>query len=376
MSRHSALKVPTILRRFLTPSRRRLGPGGLEPRARGTLWRALAFGDMIVISRALLHFERLERPPGPVDVRMRAAMTLMARTRAPFATPGLHLVWHARHAAVWSWDKTRLGALGASQSAWLVPEPVLDDIMASSAPFETDAPFTLIERRDGYEGQIWQDGELAASRFWARRPDPAEIASFRRAAHSVPEGSEPVHASGASQGASALVIGIRDVAARFRPVHAGAAALLLIGAPLMHAAGSQARLTFNEAAAQRALSAFAEGSVGDFGALERYRDQSAQLDIYRQALERINPLAPAADLAEAAEALDAQVTMLRIEPDRARARIEARGGLDPALLAQVLEARPSLSNVRLTRTANSAAWEADADLVREDAGRPARGGSQ
>lgn len=336
--------------RFLSPIRRRIGPEGIEPRKRSAFWRALLTGEKIVISRALVHFERLERPPGPIDARMRAAIALTARARAPFEEPGLHIVWQARHAAVWSWDGSRLAGLGAKADAWLVPEPVLD-----AAPAQDG--FMLIDRRDGHEAQIWQGGALAASRFWARRPEPAEIERFRRAAYGAPD----VEAD--ASGAGPALADVQLAAARLRPVHAAVAAVLLIGAPLLHSAGSHARLVMERDAARSALAAFSQGSADDFGALERFRTQSAQLGVYRQALEQINPLAPAADLAEAAEVLAARIVMLRIEPGRVSARLEARGELDPAGLAQALEARASLSNVRLSRSAQSRAWEVEAELA-------------
>jgi len=314
---------------------------------------------MIVISRALLHFERLERPPGPVDARMRAAMTMMARTRAPFDDPGLYIVWQDRHAAVWSWDKTRLTNLGARENAWFMPEPALGGGKTLADAGTADDGFTLMEHRDGYEGQIRQNGELSASRFWTRWPDETETARFRRATHN----SSALDAADADYGPRPLNERIRDITSRIQPVHIAALAMLLIGTPLLHAVGSQARLSMEQAAAQSALAAFAENSAGDFGALDSYRSNSAQLALYREALERINPLVPAAELAEAAGALDTRITQLRIEPDRVRALIDASGALDPAALAQALESQPSLVNVRLNRTANSAAWEAQADLT-------------
>ncbi|GJL96473.1 MAG: hypothetical protein DHS20C06_02900 [Hyphobacterium sp.] len=318
---------------------------------------------MIVISRALLHFERIERPPGPIDDRMRAAMSLMARTRAPFEDPGLHVVWQDRHAAVWSWDQARLTDLGAQESAWFMPEPALGGSRKIANAGTADDGFVLMERRDGYEGQIRQNGELAASRFWTRRPDEAETARFRRATHAstAPDTAE------ADNGPRPLNERIRDITSRIQPVHAAVLVLLLIGTPLLHAAGSQLRLSMEQATARNALAAFTENSAGDFGALDSYRAHSAQLAIYREALERINPLAPAAEIAEAAGALDTRITQLRIEPDRVRALIDASGSLDPAALAQALELQPTLVNVRLNRTANSAAWEAQADLTAPEA---------
>lgn len=354
-----ASKTSTIWRNSPSPNRRRLGPGGLEARSRSAFWRALIFGEMIVISRALVHFERLERPPGAVDARMRAAMSLMARMRAPFENPGLHIVWQARHVTVWSWDQARLADLGAPESGWFVPEPALDSEPGLPASGSSDDGFVLVPRRDGYEGQIRQGRELVASRFWSRSPAPEEIARFRRSAHITTDAARLDQ----EDGPRPILDRVRKIIAGLQPVHAATLALLLVGAPLLHSAGSYVRLAMEQGAAQGALAAFAADSAGDFGALERFRSQSAQIAIYRQSLEGINPLAPAADLAEAARELDARISMLRVEPDRVRALIEPRGELNPATLAQALESRPSLVNVRLNRTASRGTWEVQADLA-------------
>lgn len=357
----------TISRLFPSPSRRRISPAGLEPRSRGSFLRALLFGEMIVIGRSLLHFERIERPPGPIDARMRAAMKLMARTRAPFENPGVHIIWQARHVAVWSWDMDRLTQLGADDHAWFMPEPALGHDKFMPGTQDIDAGFGLIERRDGYEGQLWQAGELSMSRFWNRQPEPEELARFRRGAHAETD----VIIDDSDRSSQAFQERARTIVARFRPVHAAALALLLVGAPLLHAAGSHIRLSVEQSAARQDLAAFAENSAGDFDALDRYRAHTAQLVAYRETLEQINPLTPAADLAEVAGELGSRVTRLRVEPDGVSALIESQSGLDPATLAQELELRPSLANVSLNRTPNSAAWEAQADLV---ASRDAEGG--
>jgi hypothetical protein len=314
---------------------------------------------MIVISRSLLHFERIERPAGPVDARMRAAMQLMARTRAPFDDPGTHIIWQARHAAVWSWDKSRLARLGADEHAWFMPEPALGEDLFITGTRDVGDGFGLIDRRDGYEGQIWQSGELTMSRFWTRQPAADEITRFRRAAHAETD----VDAADAASGTQALLEKIQSIGARFRPIHAAALALLLVGTPLLFSAGAYVRLSIEQSAAQGELAAFAENSAGDFSALDRYRLQTARLAVYREALEQINPLLPAAELAEVTAELESRISRLQVNPDAVIAVIESQSELDPARLAQALEAQPSLSNVRLNRTVNSSAWEAQADLV-------------
>ena len=339
------------------PNHRRLGPAGLEPRSLDRFWRALCLGEAIVVSRALLHFERLERPPGSIDARMRRAIDLMARARAPFERAGLHLVWQARHVCVWSWDQDRLSRLGVSGEGWLVPEPVLD-----KGPREEG--FVLIERHDGVEAQVWQNHALIASRFWASVPGEGEIERFRKACESGQ--ADPLGSP--TDFVLPPAVRLTEVGSRIRPVHAAVAAILFIGVPVMYAAGEQARLAIELSAAQREIDAFAEVSADEFSAQERYRAQRGQIILYQEALEHTNPLSPAADLAEAAEAAGAKIVMLSIEPGLASARIETQDEIEPAELAQSLEAQASLSNVRLTRASRGNGWDIEADLIDAESG--------
>ena len=145
---------------FLRPIDRRVTAGGVVPRPASALVRAVLFGERFVVSRALLHFERIERPAGRADERVRRAVELAARNRAPFTDPGLSISWGQHYAIAWSWDRARLERLGVPAKAWIVPEPAL------AAPAEPPAgDFRLRELQDGYEGQVFRRGELFASRF-------------------------------------------------------------------------------------------------------------------------------------------------------------------------------------------------------------------
>ncbi len=352
-------KRPTRLMNFLKPVDRRVSAAGLAPRPGAALARAVLAGERHVVSRALLHFERIERPAGRVDDRVRRAVELAARNRAPFADPGLFIVWGRRHAAAWSWDRALLTRLGVSETAWIVPEPAIDAQGDGQADSAWGDGFRLRELRDGYEGQLVREGELFASRFWSRQPSQSEIDIFVRscAAPAPDADSAPISAADRLQDQA------RSWVARLTPLHAALAALLLVGAPLLHAAGTQARLSYDLHTARAAPgSVVAQGSA-QFDALQDYQASTARLDEYRSALDLVHPLIPVTDLAEAAQAVDGRLESFAITPGRVDAIVAAGSEIDPAEIVRRLESAPSLANVEIQRARTQGQWEVQADLV-------------
>ncbi|WP_300540896.1 hypothetical protein [Maricaulis sp.] len=345
-------KRSTRLTNFLRPIDRRITAGGAAPRPAGALPRAVLFGERFVVSRALLHFERVERPAGRVDDRVRRAVELAARNRAPFADPGLHIVWGQRHAAAWSWDRTLLARLGVPEGAWVMPEPAL------AAPPREDG-FRLRELHDGYEGQLVRQGELFASRFWPRRPSQQDIDLFVRACGVATDDADTAPAGTVDT----LRIRVRDWTSRLTPLHTGLAVLLLVGVPLLYAAGSQARLSFDLHGARSQLQGVVAESSAQFDALRQYQANTRLLESYRAALDLAHPLAPAADLAEAAQAVGGRLERFQIAPGRVEAILGAGNDADPAEIVRRLENAPSLANVEIRRARTQGQWEVRAELV-------------
>jgi len=356
-------KRPTRLMNFLKPVDRRVSAAGLAPRPAGALARAVLAGERHVVSRALLHFERIERPAGRVDDRVRRAVELAARNRAPFADPGLFIVWGRRHAAAWSWDRALLTRLGVPETAWIVPEPANaaqgDGQVDGQADSHWGDGLRLRELQDGYEGQLIREGELFASRFWSRQPSQGEIDIFVRscAAPASDADSAPISAADRVQDQA------RSWAARLTPLHAALAALLLVGAPLLHAAGTQARLSYDLHTARSALGSVVAESSAQFDALQAYQASTARLDEYRSALDLVHPLIPVTDLAEAAQAVDGRLESFAITPGRVDAVVAAGSDVDPAEIVRRLESAPSLANVGIQRARTQGQWEVQADLV-------------
>lgn len=345
--------ISTRLRTFLRPVDRRVCANSVSSRPNGALWRAVLFGERYVVNRSLLHFERIQRPAGTVDQRVRRAVTLAARTRAPFDNPGVHISWSARHAVAWSWDGTRLARLGIPEHAWIVPEPAV----MQADPLQSDG-FRLRELEDGFEGQLLQGGEVLASRFWPHRPGDSEIDIFLRGG--APHQADELPAAAPSS----LAFGeaVRGWVRRLRPVHAALGALILLGPAMLYQAGDRARLTYEVQTARSQLEAVMTESASQFTALQAYQASRDRLSLYRDALNLTHPLEPAAELAESAQAAEGSLQSFRIAPGRVEAILTASNA-DPAVIVQRLEQADSLMNVSISRARRQGDWEIRADLA-------------
>lgn len=308
-----------------------------------------------------MHFERITRPRGASQAMMLKAAELAARARSPFADPGWHLTWGLSHIGIWSWEKDRLRSLGVPQGGGVLPESLLD------APPAADG-YRLLVRQEGYEGQIWASGELAASRFWAARPDEEEIAVFRRSvAHSG--GPPPSELPGPSLSRADLAVRQAIASGALRPVHMATVVSAILLVPLLFMAGGYLRTAIELDAVRTAQAAFAEAGADQYQALELYRNRAQRLAVYRRELDVPNPLAAAVDMAEVAVGMNARISAFRIEPERLSARFTEAANLEPAELVRALEGRETLRDVRLSRPGNTPGWDIEAQVVPAHAGR-------
>ncbi len=118
--------------------------------------------------------ERTRGAPRGAETR---AVRLKVESRTPYAEAGVQTVWRPGHALNWSWDKEGVAFPdGSDGKGWLV----LPETLFIAAPDE-DGP-RLVEGVDGFDGQVWQDGSLMASRWWPGVPSPEEWALFAQGA--------------------------------------------------------------------------------------------------------------------------------------------------------------------------------------------------
>ncbi len=83
---------------------------------------------------------------------------------------------HPSEVSIWSWDRDVVKALTGSNGTRVIPEPLVRTPMQAGA--------RLVEALEGFEGEIWADGKLIASRWWPEAPDDTTWHQFMVGARS------------------------------------------------------------------------------------------------------------------------------------------------------------------------------------------------
>jgi len=342
---------------FLTPVRTLARESGLE-RGAGALRRLFA-GELIVLSRALCHFESMPTPPGGRGPRAEQAARLAARTRSPFNTPRLELSWGGDIVGVWSWEDGSTPDL--DDATRVIPETLLHP------PGEGPVLRACL---DGVEGQVWRSGSLIASRWWRAAPTPAEWAAFLRAARTPWDGPPPsveplsLAAREPPQPWISLErlkkLGWRDAAA---------AALLLVAAPAIYFGAQYVTLALEESRLEARVSAL----EGETAALEAARARAAaaaaELRQYEAVIGGPHPAALLAEFAEQVTAHGAELVAFEVREDRIEAQFSTGEDqqFEPAAIVSALEARPLLAGAAIEPGRRPGEWRVTA-LVERDGG--------
>ncbi len=141
-----------------------------------------------IVGRSRCRFFKAPLVPAASHGRQLAALALEVQRLSPFAETGWHLHLGADFAAIWVWDQatTRAAASAAGIDVArlrVVPEPAMQ-------PAAEDG-LRLVETLDGVDGQYWDGGCLAASRWWPKAPDSRAWLMFQRGAALPPERLDP-----------------------------------------------------------------------------------------------------------------------------------------------------------------------------------------
>lgn len=107
---------------------------------------------------------------------------------SPFRKPGFNIVWQGDSAQVWTWDEA-LRQQQASSGAARNTAPVAETRFYQ--PPEADS-VRLVRCLEGVEGQIWKNGLLQESHWWAEPPGAEGWANFLRSAGHQSGASLPV----------------------------------------------------------------------------------------------------------------------------------------------------------------------------------------
>jgi len=133
-----------------------------------------------VLPRGRLVYRHFDFSEVPAAHRARALMVKLEAWQ-PFTLPAYWSGWHQGMAHVWAWSDDEVEhQLYPNETA--VPETVL-------YPLQQDG-VRVLEVTDGFEGQLWRQGQLILSRWWSKQPDESQWSRFLRAG-GQPAGPRP-----------------------------------------------------------------------------------------------------------------------------------------------------------------------------------------
>jgi hypothetical protein len=140
-------------------------------------------GVQWVLTRALYRFRIFDLAQVPVKKRTQALNLELAQW-TPFANSEYFIGWHQQQALVWAWDAVKVRQAIAGQGIkpkrlTVLPESVLHEPLLDG--------LSLTRCLDGFEGQLWREGQLHHSRWWPQLPTQDEWLMLQRDAGLAPE---------------------------------------------------------------------------------------------------------------------------------------------------------------------------------------------
>jgi hypothetical protein len=131
------------------------------------------------LSRQFLRQAVFELPENIPPAKRNNALDLLVRKWSPFASTDYAVQWVDHRASVYAWNRehveadiTAAGYHPKRCGVW--PETFLQEPLSNGHRLSAAA--------DGYEGQMWQNGFLAATRWWGAVPSVREWLAFLRTA--------------------------------------------------------------------------------------------------------------------------------------------------------------------------------------------------
>ena len=132
-----------------------------------------------VLSRRATRQQVFSFPPDIAENRKKALLNLQVRRWAPFANVKFVAHWSDNRACVYAWNdddvKAAIAEAGLNERRCIVFPETFVRQPAQNGP-------RLAAAIDGFEGQVWQQGFLAFSRWWAQRPTQTDWDMFLRSA--------------------------------------------------------------------------------------------------------------------------------------------------------------------------------------------------
>lgn len=343
------------LKSFLRPVKSNVGISKIDPIKRGELPRAIVFGRMHVLSRAMTHYEPVAKPAGGRTLRSERAVRLAALTRSPFDDAELFTCWGHDHVATWTWSTAVTARMGLPPRAWIVPEEALQKI---------EAPIALTRCSEGWALQARDDtGVVVSSRWWPQRPDDGALTRASRGM-GLETSREPVEIDAPSLALwPSLNWRLTAIRALQKPPPSLVAMAAIVAlTPLLYLGGA---VTANVTAAARIAGEVAEIEQEGLEFMEARADLAR---IGREAEDigafffQDHPVPAIADFLAVARRHDVILERMRVERSLLVAELRSEQDIDPAMLVGDLEALTTLEEVRIERGRVATVWQVRAQI--------------
>jgi hypothetical protein len=253
--------------------------------------------------------------------------------------------------APWGVDAMAVHAGSGGVTCWAWPADAVRRLLADHRmtgrrvlpvtavqPAGADGP-RLVAVEGGFDGQMWRDGVLRASRFWEAPPTVADWRALRREA-GLPASAEPASWPTPIRlpfRRPWVAAGARPMVTRHRPLAIAAAVSIAL---IAFTSGEALRA---DADRRAALDARAEGEAASGAALAARRaeadarERAAMLAPY---LTTSSPLDPMADLLRALPPDGWRLVEWQAGPTEVRATFATTAEIDPLALVAALERLP------------------------------------
>lgn len=301
----------------------------------------LALGERIELPRGLCHFDVLRLSADLAkSVKAVRAAELAARTRSPFKKAGVRLVWGRTVVCAWTWPLDRIPD-SVSPDAVLIPETLRHDPLDG---------LHLRRCREGFEGQLWREGDLVASRWWPHHPGLNDFQSFARGAGAAAPVDPPTATDPQFRPPPDPPNRMFSLFKALKPRDAVAAIILLGGVPLGFLGAKSAVVSIRAAELGARASALEAVAMDAVSARAQYLASRQKLELYQPFITGGEALESLAVFSEAASLFEARLQSYTYRDGRIDILIELPEAVTPVQLVQTLEQSPILADVRFETT--------------------------
>jgi hypothetical protein len=315
-----------------------------------------------IVGRDLVHHALLRIPGTLSPHRREAALALKVARWEPSGAAGHMAHWHGDKASVFFWSASTVAAAMAEHGfrprlAHVVPETFLQPPLHDGV--------RLTQAIGGFEGQVWRDGILEASRWWPEAPsDEAWSLFLRGAGHLDPIVCPETQVLPLMDRPWVPRQGMLTAGPRLpTPLQACAAAVAVLMLPIGYDGARYARLrqTETELRSQLAATALANGTILTAREVAIGAAQRARSFLAFEAMPQ--PLEIMAEVTGLLDGLALQTETWSFDSRQLTLHLVSSTEIDSAYLVRIFEEHERFQNVTGNSEADRRAMTLKAHLI-------------